>query len=76
MSIFCSPFALKALNHTMVQLLLDSPLDYEQVTRYNLDVRATDQGVPTLYGRSKIAVNVLDENDNYPIANQAMYRCV
>lgn len=48
------------------EMILTSNLDYEDVTRYNLIVKARDQGVPPRHNNVTVILNVLDVNDNFP----------
>ncbi|NXK43756.1 PCDA1 protein, partial [Piprites chloris] len=45
------------------EVRLRRTLDYETVTIYNLQVRATDKGMPPLSGHCKVVLEVLDVND-------------
>lgn len=45
---------------------LSKPLDREVKALYNLTVRATDQGKPSLFNSAFLIVNVQDINDNPP----------
>nr|XP_055072452.1 protocadherin-8 isoform X2 [Misgurnus anguillicaudatus] len=48
------------------QLTLQSPVDYEDETTYEIDVQATDLGHNPVPSMCKITVNVRDVNDNPP----------
>ncbi|NWS17957.1 PCDC2 protein, partial [Pachyramphus minor] len=45
------------------EIRLRGTLDYETVTIYNLQIRATDKGMPPLPGHCKVVVEVEDVND-------------
>lgn len=47
-------------------MTLVKPLDRETQSRYNLSVRAIDQGTPQLSSEVALVVHVLDINDNPP----------
>lgn len=55
------------------RLLASAPLDREAVSEYRLTVVATDQGSPTRTGSCTLVVTVLDENDEPPRFEQAVY---
>lgn len=57
-----------------VDLVLVKELDRETVDFYSLTIEAFDGGVPPKTGRLQVHVNVLDENDNYPVFNQTVYQ--
>ena len=44
-----------------------SPLDYETMSSYILNISATDEGVPPLSGHTFLHLTVLDVNDNTPV---------
>ncbi|XP_027767115.1 protocadherin alpha-13-like, partial [Empidonax traillii] len=48
------------------EIRLMGALDFEAVTLYELNVKATDQGTPPLSGHCKLVVEVVDVNDNAP----------
>ncbi|NXC27301.1 PCDG2 protein, partial [Campylorhamphus procurvoides] len=48
-------------------------LDREQVSEYNLTVRAADGGSPSLQSSAVLALRVLDVNDNAPVFSQERY---
>ncbi|XP_077518392.1 dachsous cadherin-related 1 [Amblyomma americanum] len=53
--------------------LTSAPLDRESVSEYRLSVHATDQGSPARTGSCTLLVTVLDENDEAPRFEQAVY---
>ena len=55
------------------ELVLATPLDYEQETVYVFSVIATDSDLPPLTSRVDITLTVLDANDNPPIFTDANY---
>lgn len=56
-------------------LFLHRPLDYEEITTYNLNITATDGGNPKLFTTIVFTVMVIDENDNPPsFSNTAIVR--
>ncbi|XP_031427739.1 protocadherin alpha-2-like isoform X3 [Clupea harengus] len=42
-------------------------LNYEEVKKFDFQIRATDSGVPTLSSNVTVHVLILDENDNSPV---------
>lgn len=57
------------------ELFLHKHLDYEDITSYNLNITATDNGSPSLSSSISFTVNVIDANDNAPIfTNTAIVR--
>uniref|UniRef100_A0A4W3J9S8 FAT atypical cadherin 1b n=1 Tax=Callorhinchus milii TaxID=7868 RepID=A0A4W3J9S8_CALMI len=48
-------------------------LDYEQIERYNLLVRALDSGKPALSSDIVVIVHITDLNDNPPLFSQLLY---
>ncbi|NXG81092.1 PCDA1 protein, partial [Baryphthengus martii] len=45
------------------EIRLTDALDFETVTFYDLQVKATDKGTPPLSGHCKVVLEVLDVND-------------
>ena len=50
-----------------------APLDRENVSRYSLEIEAINQRLPDQPVTKIIYVNVVDENDNWPIFEQNFY---
>ncbi|XP_038006498.1 protocadherin alpha-2-like [Motacilla alba alba] len=48
------------------EIRLTGTLDYEAVNLYDIHVKATDKGTPSLSGHCKVELEVLDVNDNAP----------
>ncbi|NWZ93799.1 PCDA8 protein, partial [Nesospiza acunhae] len=48
------------------EIRLTGALDFEVVNLYDLNIRATDKGMPPLSGHCKVVLEVLDVNDNAP----------
>lgn len=55
------------------RLLTSAPLDRESVSEYRLTVVAADQGSPARTGSCTLVVTVVDENDEPPRFEQAVY---
>ncbi|XP_029142559.1 protocadherin beta-16-like, partial [Protobothrops mucrosquamatus] len=61
------PFVLKGTTNNFYQLVLQSPLDRETVTEYNITITAIDCGSPRLTSTRLINVQISDVNDNPPL---------
>ena len=57
----------------MATLSVNSPLDRETNSIYNLTVLAIDRGIPPLSSSVSVFITILDVNDNPPIFTQASY---
>ncbi|XP_072515625.1 protocadherin alpha-2-like [Salminus brasiliensis] len=62
-----SPFKLQSSYKNSYSLVVNEPLDREQISLYNITVIASDEGTPSLSSTEVIAVHVSDVNDNPPI---------
>ncbi|XP_007543286.2 protocadherin gamma-C3-like [Poecilia formosa] len=60
------PFKLKSNYKNYFSLLVDGPLDRENISKYNISIEATDEGSPELSTAAVIALEVSDVNDNPP----------
>ncbi|KAM6408428.1 protocadherin alpha-2-like [Rhynochetos jubatus] len=54
------------LNPKTGEIRLTGSLDFEDVRSYEIQMEATDKGMPPLSGHCKVVVEVLDVNDNAP----------
>ncbi|NXF28267.1 PCDAC protein, partial [Rhodinocichla rosea] len=45
------------------EIRLTGALDFETVTLYELHIKGTDKGIPSLSGHCKVVLEVLDVND-------------
>ncbi|XP_056372827.1 protocadherin Fat 2 [Hyla sarda] len=61
------------INPKTGEITTTQELDYETTRQFQLKVRATDHGVPTLYSDVLVIVNVTDVNDNPPKFRQKQY---
>ncbi|XP_053253392.1 protocadherin beta-16-like [Podarcis raffonei] len=61
------PFALKHTMDNYYQLAVQSPLDREKVSEYNITITAIDRGSPRLTSTRIINVQISDVNDNPPV---------
>ncbi|XP_062381363.1 protocadherin alpha-8-like [Sardina pilchardus] len=60
------PFKLELNYKNYYSLVVDGPLDRENISAYNVTITATDEGTPPLSSSSIITVDVADVNDNAP----------
>ncbi|XP_033989870.1 protocadherin alpha-2-like [Trematomus bernacchii] len=60
------PFKLKSNYKNDYSLVVDGPLDRENISLYNVTITATDEGNPPLSSIRVITVHVSDVNDNAP----------
>uniref|UniRef100_A0A8C6ESH9 Protocadherin alpha subfamily C, 2 n=1 Tax=Marmota marmota marmota TaxID=9994 RepID=A0A8C6ESH9_MARMA len=67
------PFKIVSTFKNYYSLVLDSDLDREKVSAYNLVVTARDGGSPSLWTTAIVSVEVADVNDNAPAFPQSEY---
>ncbi|XP_039182051.1 protocadherin beta-16-like isoform X1 [Crotalus tigris] len=67
------PFVLKSTANNFYQLVLQSPLDRETVTEYNITITAIDCGSPRLTSTRLINVQISDVNDNPPLFEKSSF---
>ncbi|XP_030782851.1 protocadherin alpha-5 isoform X15 [Rhinopithecus roxellana] len=67
------PFKLVSTFKNYYSLVLDSVLDRESVSAYELVVTARDGGSPSLWATASVSVEVADVNDNAPAFAQSEY---
>ncbi|XP_032106366.1 protocadherin alpha-12 isoform X2 [Sapajus apella] len=67
------PFKLVSTYKNYYSLVLDSVLDRESVSAYELVVTARDGGSPSLWATASVSVEVADVNDNAPAFAQPEY---
>ncbi|KAM9064763.1 protocadherin gamma-A2 isoform X7 [Sarcophilus harrisii] len=67
------PFKLEKKVDNYHSLVTDCTLDREQVSEYNITVRAEDFGSPALSTDTRIFLKVADINDNPPTFSQSAY---
>ncbi|CAI4228047.1 unnamed protein product [Auanema sp. JU1783] len=56
------------------KLLLIKNLDFEELHGFKVTVVATDSGEPPLSTQSVVNIEIMDENDNYPLFSNKMYK--
>ncbi|NXD59884.1 PCDGA protein, partial [Corvus moneduloides] len=67
------PFRLEKSFDDYYRVVTGRELDREQVSEYNVTVRAADGGSPALQSSAVLALRVLDVNDNAPVFAQERY---
>ncbi|XP_062943723.1 protocadherin alpha-11 [Cynocephalus volans] len=67
------PFKIVSTFKNYYSLVLDSTLDREKVSAYDLVVTARDGGSPSLWATASVSVEVADVNDNAPAFAQPEY---
>ncbi|XP_068062408.1 protocadherin gamma-A6-like [Anomalospiza imberbis] len=67
------PFRLEKSFDNYYRVVTASELDREQVSEYNVTVRAADGGSPPLQSSAVLALRVLDVNDNAPVFAEERY---
>ncbi|XP_049324640.1 protocadherin alpha-2 isoform X6 [Astyanax mexicanus] len=60
------PFALQASYKNYYSLVVNGPLDREDMPQYSVTILATDKGTPPLSSSIVLAVDIADVNDNAP----------
>ncbi|MCI4387975.1 hypothetical protein PGIGA_G00080170 [Pangasianodon gigas] len=60
------PFKLEPSYKNHYSLLVDGPLDRENISQYNIPLAAVDEGTPPLSSSAVITVSIADVNDNAP----------
>ncbi|KAJ7424706.1 protocadherin gamma-A2-like protein [Willisornis vidua] len=61
------PFQLHSSQGSYYRVVTARELDREQMSEYNVTLRATDGGSPSLQSSAVLALRVLDVNDNAPV---------
>ncbi|NWS82150.1 PCDGA protein, partial [Toxostoma redivivum] len=67
------PFLLEKTFEDFYHVVTARELDREQVSEYNVTVRAADGGSPALQSSAVLALRVLDVNDNAPVFAEERY---
>ncbi|XP_063025260.1 protocadherin gamma-A10-like [Melospiza melodia melodia] len=67
------PFRLEKAFDDYYRVVTARELDREQVSEYNVTVRAADGGSPSLQSSAVLALRVLDVNDNAPVFAEERY---
>ncbi|NXU46081.1 PCDGC protein, partial [Drymodes brunneopygia] len=67
------PFRLQSSHGSYYSVVTARELDREQVSEYNVTVRAADGGSPPLQSSAVLSLRVLDVNDNAPVFAEERY---
>eukprot|EP00079_Xenopus_tropicalis_P034557 XP_017948328.1 PREDICTED: protocadherin gamma-B1 isoform X6 [Xenopus tropicalis] len=67
------PFEITSSSSNYFRLLTTRNLDREEMHGYNITIKATDRGSPSLSTTKTIKLVLLDVNDNPPVFGQASY---
>ncbi|NXQ46913.1 PCDG2 protein, partial [Catharus fuscescens] len=67
------PFRLEKSVNDYYRVVTAKELDREQVSEYNVTVRAADSGSPSLQSSAALYLRVLDVNDNAPVFAEERY---
>ncbi|XP_060630178.2 protocadherin beta-7-like isoform X13 [Anolis sagrei] len=67
------PFVLTSTKKNYYQLVIQSPLDREKVSEYNVTITAVDWGSPKLSSSRTIHVQISDVNDNSPVFEKSLF---
>ncbi|NXN10686.1 PCDGA protein, partial [Indicator maculatus] len=67
------PFRLQSSRGSYYSVVTTKELDREEVSEYNVTVRAADGGSPSLWSSTVLNLKVLDVNDNAPVFSEASY---
>ncbi|XP_041846844.1 protocadherin beta-16-like [Melanotaenia boesemani] len=67
------PFVLKSSTNNFFSLVTDSDLDRERVSKYNITVTCSDEGVPSLSSSVTLTLQISDVNDNAPVFERSSY---
>ncbi|KAH0618144.1 hypothetical protein JD844_017130 [Phrynosoma platyrhinos] len=67
------PFGLTTTKKNYYQLVVQSPLDREKVSEYDVCITAVDQGSPRLTSTRIIHVEISDINDNPPVFEKSLF---
>ncbi|NWH62735.1 PCDG9 protein, partial [Geococcyx californianus] len=68
------PFSLQKSFEDYYRVVTSRELDREEVSEYNVTVRALDSGSPPRSSSAVLSLRVLDVNDNVPVFSEARYR--
>ncbi|XP_067423467.1 protocadherin gamma-B1-like [Emydura macquarii macquarii] len=68
-----SPFKIISSSKNYYKLLIDSILDREKISEYNITIIATDKGTPQLSTQKTILLQISDINDNAPVFEKPSY---
>ncbi|XP_039670061.1 protocadherin beta-16-like [Perca fluviatilis] len=67
------PVRLKPTSNNFFNLVIDSDLDRETASEYNITVTCSDEGVPSLSSSVTLTLQISDVNDNAPVFERSSY---
>ncbi|XP_068571538.1 protocadherin beta-16-like [Cebidichthys violaceus] len=67
------PVTLKPTSNNFFNLVTDSDLDRETASEYNITVKCSDEGVPSLSSSVTLTLQISDVNDNAPVFERSSY---
>ncbi|XP_052005725.1 protocadherin beta-16-like [Xyrauchen texanus] len=67
------PFTIKLTSNGFYSLVIDSDLDRERESEYNISVTCADEGVPSLSSSVTLSLQISDVNDNAPVFDKSSY---
>ncbi|XP_049330731.1 protocadherin gamma-A11-like isoform X37 [Astyanax mexicanus] len=67
------PFRIKSSSSNFYSLVTDQFLDREKCSEYNITIRATDEGSPSLSTNKTLNLKISDVNDNAPLFQRQSY---
>ncbi|XP_053935241.1 protocadherin gamma-A1 isoform X9 [Cuculus canorus] len=67
------PFRLQSSRGSYYSVVTSREMDREEVSEYNVTVRALDGGSPPRWSSAVLCLRVLDVNDNAPVFSEARY---
>ncbi|XP_035525707.1 protocadherin gamma-A11-like, partial [Morone saxatilis] len=67
------PFKIKSSLRNYYTLVTEQVLDREKLSKYNITLTATDEGLPALSSSKTVVLDVTDINDNAPAFTQSVY---
>ncbi|XP_061581345.1 protocadherin gamma-A10-like isoform X41 [Cololabis saira] len=68
-----NPFKIKFTSNNFYSLVIDSDLDRETTSEYNITVTCSDEGVPSLSSSVTLTIKISDVNDNAPVFQMSSY---
>ncbi|XP_030595499.1 protocadherin beta-16-like [Archocentrus centrarchus] len=67
------PFTIKSSTNNFFTVVIDSDLDRERASEYNITVTCSDEGVPSLSSSIILTLQISDVNDNAPVFERTSY---
>ncbi|XP_047441129.1 protocadherin gamma-A11-like [Mugil cephalus] len=68
-----TPFSITSTSSNFYSLVIDSDLDRERASEYNITVNCSDEGVPSLSSSVTLTLQISDVNDNAPVFERSSY---